>query len=153
MMRPYTRRARRLGFSMLELVMALAMLAVMVGYGMPAYVAYAARGHRIEAVVALHRAAQYVAVRMADGDIDSEPSLPAGLDRAPEQGRIVYRIEWVPGADGHAGYEIWAIPVDGGPMHGDACGTFVLDRFGARANRDARGAGVDAQACWAGREA
>ncbi|MBU6487270.1 MAG: prepilin-type N-terminal cleavage/methylation domain-containing protein [Burkholderiales bacterium] len=153
MMRPYARRARRLGFSMLELVIALAMLAVMVGYGMPAYVAYAARGHRLEAVVALHRAAQYIVVRMADRDIDSEPSLPAGLDRAPEHGRIVYRIEWVQGADSRTGYEIWAKPVDGGPMHGDACGTFVLDGFGMRSNRDARGVGLDAQACWAGRGA
>ena len=153
MMRPYTRRARRFGFSMLELVVALAMLAVMVGYGLPAYVAHAARGHRIEAVVALHRAAQYVAVRMTEVDIDSQPALPAGLDRVPEHGRIAYRIEWVPAADGRAGYEIWAIPVEGGPMHGDACGTFVLDRLGMRSNRDARGGGVDAQACWAGRAA
>lgn len=142
----------RAGFSMLELVIALAMAAVLSAYAVPAYMSYAARGHRIDAVIALHRAAQHIAEHPSVAG--RTPALPPGLGRAPEQGRTVYRLEMLSAGEGSGGYELHATPVDGGPMHGDACGTFVLDGLGARSNH--RGAVLDGaaiDACWAGRAA
>jgi type IV pilus assembly protein PilE len=137
------------GFSMLELVIALAIAAVLAAYAVPAYTEYAARGHRIDAVIALHRAAHYVAVNSVAAGYAR--ALPPGLDRAPGHGRTAYRLELLPGSDRNGGYEIVAIPVDDGPMRGDACGTFVLDGLGARSNRPAGSEGASSEACWSGR--
>ena len=136
---------------MLELVLALAMAAVLAAYAAPIYVSHTARGHRMEAVLALHRAAQYVAV---SASATGHPvALPPGLDRSPEHGRRVYRLELVSKQDRGAGYEIVAIPADDGPMRGDACGTYVLDGAGVRSNRAPSDDGARLDACWSGRPA
>lgn len=137
------------GFSLLELIVALAMMAVLAAYGVPTYVAYAARGHRVDAVVALHQAAQHVSAIAADPT--ARRALPADLARTPAHGRAVYRLELVWFNDRGGNYEIQAIPVEGGPMAGDACGTYVLDGLGARSNRMARTESANAHACWLGR--
>lgn len=143
-------RRRQTGLSMLELVVTLALSAVLSAYAVPAYVGYTARGHRIDAVIALHRAAQHMAANPPVAG--RAAAFPPGLDRAPAQGRAVYRLEWLPAPDGADGYEIQAVPLEGGPMHGDACGTFVLDALGTRSNRGAQALhGAAVQACWAGR--
>lgn len=139
------------GFSMLELVLALAMAAVLAAYAVPAYVSHTARGHRMDAVLSLHRAAQYAAVHA--GATGPAPALPPGLDQSPGYGRVVYRLELISVEDRRGGYEISAAPADDGPMRGDACGTFVLDGAGARSNRSPAGEGADLDACWSGRAA
>lgn len=142
------------GFSILEVVIALAMAAALAAYAVPTYVTYAARGHRIDAVVALYRAAQHVsAAAFGAGRVPVSQPLPAGLDRAPEHGRAVYRLELSPAGERSGGYVLRAAPVEEGPMRGDACGTFVLDGLGARSNRAAAGDVIDAVACWSGRAA
>jgi type IV pilus assembly protein PilE len=136
---------------MLELVLALAMAAVVAAYTVPAYLAHTARGHRMEAVLSLHRAAHYVAV---SGSATGHPLvLPRGLDRSPGHGRTVYRLELVSAQDRGGGYEIVAVPADDGPMRGDACGTFVLDGSGTRSNRAPAAGGTVLDACWLGRAA
>lgn len=139
------------GFSMLELVIALAMAAVLAAYAVPAYLAYTARGHRIDAVIALHRAAQYVVANPARAG--AAHALPPGLDRSPEQGRAVYRLAWLPADDFNGGYELRAMPIDDGPMRTDTCGTFVLNGLGMRSNRSAHIGGASVNACWAGQAA
>jgi type IV pilus assembly protein PilE len=144
-------RRHATGFSMLELVLALAMAAVLAAYAVPAYVSHTARGHRMDAVLALHRAAQHAAVSAASAG--PAPALPPGLDRSPAYGRVVYRLELISAEDRRGGYEISATPADDGPMRGDACGVFVLDGSGARSNRSPAGEGASLEACWSGRAA
>ena len=143
------------GFSMLELVIALAMVAVLVGYAVPSYRAYVARGHRIDAAIALHRAAQSIAAAGAASPaaLRTGLALPPGLRRVPESGRAVYRLELLPAGDSSGGYELQAIPVEDGPMQGDACGTFVLDGLGARSNLGAAAGEASVERCWSGRAA
>lgn len=148
---------------MLELVIALAMAAVLSAYAVPSYLAYVGRGHRIDAVIALHRAAQSVAAAEAASPaaLGIAYALPPQLSRVPEVGRIVYRLEWVRAGDASGGYELRAIPAADGPMRDDACGTFVLDGIGVRSNLSAdHGANVNRvtdgtsnERCWSGRAA
>ncbi len=145
------------GFSMLELVVALAMAAVLAAYAVPSYLAYAARGHRIDAVIGLHRAAQYLASNVAAprSAVGPAPALPSGLNRVPEHGRAVYRLELSPAGEASGGYELRAIPDGDGPMRNDACGTFVLDGLGVHRNVGPAGDSGSAsiERCWSGRAA
>ncbi|MGN6649846.1 prepilin-type N-terminal cleavage/methylation domain-containing protein [Trinickia sp.] len=151
------------GFSMLELVIALAMAAVLAAYAVPSYLAYAARGHRIDAVIALHRAAQSIAAAEAARPAAAATALalPTGLSRVPERGRVVYRLEWLRAGDTSGGYELHAIPAADGPMRADVCGTFVLDGLGVRSNLSPNLSASSSpiadsavsERCWSGRAA
>jgi len=142
---------------MLELVIALAVAAVLAAYAVPSYRAHAARGHRADAIVALHRAAQHVTATASDGashaGFGPVPALPAGLDRVPAHGRVIYRLEWSPAAMLNGGYELRAIPAEDGPMHDDVCGTFVLDGLGMRSNLGPAADARSVERCWSGRAA
>ncbi|MGH8780495.1 type IV pilin protein [Paraburkholderia sp.] len=128
---------RTTAFTLLELVIALAIAATLAVFAIPAYRSHIARAHRIDAAAALYRAAQFV----ESANPDAQRTLPPGLDRAPESGTAVYRLSVLPADATNGGYAIRAAPVDPGPMSDDACGTFVLDATGARTNRGAGGAG------------
>ncbi|WP_408647105.1 type IV pilin protein [Trinickia dabaoshanensis] len=149
--RAWRQRAETNGFSMLELVVALAMAAVLASYAIPSYRAYSARGHRIDAVIALHRAAQHIAANPAS--ISAPPRLPPGLESVSARGTIVYRLELSLSGDAGGEYELKAIPDAQGPMGGDPCGTFVLDTLGVRSNRNPALGGAGIERCWSGRAA
>ncbi|ACC71616.1 type IV pilin protein [Paraburkholderia phymatum] len=132
-------------FSLLELVVALAIAATLAAFAIPSYRDHIAKAHRTDAASALFRAAQFAesAVR-ADG-----APLPAGLDQAPQGGKAIYRLRILPADDTNGGYALEAQPLETGPMAGDACGTFILDATGLRNNRGAAGANPDD--CWSAR--
>ena len=129
-------------FSLLELIVALAIAATLAAFALPSYRGHIAKAHRTDAASALYRAAQFAE---SPAHTDGAP-LPAGLDQAPQGGRAVYRLRMRPADDTNGGYAIEAQPLDNGPMADDACGTFILDATGLRSNRNA--AGADASDCW-----
>lgn len=144
-------RPRHGAFSLLELVIALAILAVLAAYAVPAYVHHAARGHRIAVVTTLYRAAQFLEAN-ADRHIrPGDARLPAGLDQVPSDGAAVYRLYALPGDVENGGYALEAWPVESGPMRDDACGTFVLDATGKRSNRATAPRVPPNAECWSGR--
>jgi type IV pilus assembly protein PilE len=135
-------------FTLLELAMALAAMAIVAAFAMPSWHAQVARSHRVEAVTALYRAAQFV-----DTQTSAPAALPTGIDQAPPTGPPVYRLRLLAADESNGGYAIEALPESAGPMRDDTCGTFTLDATGARGNRPAGG---DATAsltenCWRGR--
>lgn len=130
------RRVRRNGtwrdrraFTLLELVVALAVAAIIAAFAMPGYRSQIVRSHRTEAMVATYRAAQFVDAQSAGAEF-----LPAGLDQAPQSGTAVYRLDVLPGDETNGGYVIEARPISSGPMRDDPCGIFRLDATGARTN-------------------
>ncbi|KVG67472.1 type IV pilin protein [Burkholderia pseudomultivorans] len=138
--------ARPSGFTLLELMIVLAIVAGLAGWGIPSYREHVARVHRASAVLALYRAAQYLET------FDGVPpaTLPDALAHAPPDGRPVYRVTRRPpaGDDAPMAYELEAIPLDTGPMRDDLCGAFTLHSDGTKSN--ARHDGNDAwnPACW-----
>lgn len=150
-------RSQASAFTLLELVIALAIGAIMVVYAVPSYRSHVARSHRIDAASALYRAAQFVEAGAA-GEVSPGMSsavspavspLPSGLDQAPPFGTPVYRLRALPADETNGGYAVEAQPLETGPMRDDACGTFTLDATGLRGNRTADGANApDSNICW-----
>ncbi|MFX1673138.1 type IV pilin protein [Paraburkholderia sp. A2WS-5] len=143
---------RERAFTLLELVIALAAVAIVAAFALPGWRSQLARGHRIDAVAALYRAAQYI-----EALSPLPASLPAGMDQAPPAGAAVYRLKLSAADEMNGGYTIVAAPVPGGPMRDDPCGAFVLDANGSRGNQmpgadaAALAAAPGARDCWSGR--
>jgi len=136
-------------FSLLELVVAMAIAVTLAVIAVPSYRAHVAKAHRTDAASALYRAAQFVeSSAYAEG-----ANLPNGLDQAPQSGTPVYRLRILAADDTNGGYTLEAQPSDSGPMSDDACGIFVIDATGQKTNRvSGNGAsGLSAEACWSAR--
>lgn len=140
MTRPHTS-----AFTLLELMIALAIAATLVVFAVPSYRSHVARTHRIDAASALYRAAQFV----EGATSDSATTLPPGLDQAPQFGMPIYRLHVLSADDANGGYSLEAAPTETGPMRDDACGIFTLDATGLRGNRSgANGAAPASGECW-----
>ncbi|MGU7773551.1 type IV pilin protein [Burkholderia sp. MR1-5-21] len=136
---------RSAAFTLLELMIALAIVAVLAGFAVPPYRQHVAHAHRASAVTALYRAAQYL--ETLDGV--PPPTLPDALAQAPAEGRAVYRLTIRRPDDGASvAYELEATPLDGGAMHDDACGAFTLRSDGTKGNVGQGGASEPDPACW-----
>ena len=132
-------------FTLLELMITLAIAAALAVFAVPSYRNQVARTHRIDAASALYRAAQFVEGAASDGT----STLPAGLDQAPQFGTPVYRLHVLPADNVNGGYSIEAAPSESGSMRDDACGIFTLDATGQRSNRSGAGGPTPASAqCW-----
>lgn len=133
------------GFTMIEMALVLAIAAWIAMVAVPSYQRYIARGHRLNAVVALYRAAQFIEASPA-----SLPAiLPDNWNRAPGYGKPVYRLTltWPEGKRSGA-YVLAAQPLDSGPMRDDACGTLVLYADGRRENHGRKMPQVANGECW-----
>lgn len=139
--------ARRTGFTLLELMIVLAIVGLLAGWGIPSYREHMTRIHRASAVSALYRAAQYLETL----DVGLPRAVPEALAHAPPDGRPVYRIALRPPRQGDAAPatdELNATPLDTGPMRDDACGTFILRSDGTKENRKRDGTEEWEPACW-----
>ena len=136
------------GFTLLELMITLSVAAIIATFAMPIYTQQVAREHRLDAVAALYRAAQYAESARTVSSNDAAPKLPTGVDQAPAIGPAIYVLRILGESEMNGGYSIEAQPVSGG----DACGIFSLDATGVRSNRLAEKlTPPKVAACWSGR--
>jgi type IV pilus assembly protein PilE len=139
------KRTHASAFTLLELMITLAIVAALAVFAVPTYRSHVARTHRIDAASALFRAAQFIEGAASDGIL----ALPPGLDQAPQLGAAIYRLHMLPADDANGGYSIEAVPSEAGPMHDDSCGIFTLDATGLRSNKSgANGAAPPSAECW-----
>jgi type IV pilus assembly protein PilE len=144
-----TARMKHAGFSLLELMIALGVAAVIAMYALPAYRTHVTHAHRLDAVAALSRAVQFVeTARLAQTTgIGDAITLPSGMSATAG-----YTLTVLPESATNGGYTIEAAPT--AAMQDDACGTFAIDATGLRSNRTHANAPLEAarsSSCWAGK--
>jgi len=144
---------RERGMGLAEVMICLAIVAVLTAYAMPSYRSHLMRAYRVDAVSALYRAAHFIEQQTADGGMTPPaPSLPNEFAQAPPAGIAIYRVTLASAAVDDGDYALEAMPLPDGPMQADACGTFVLDASGQRANRiDGALQTERVGVCWDGR--
>lgn len=137
------------GFSLLELMITLGVAAIIAMFAMPVYQQQMMKGHRLDAVAAIYRAAQYVeSARSASGN-DAALKLPAGFDQAPATGAPFYVLRLLAESEMNGGYSIEAEPVS---APNDACGIFAFDATGVKSNRALEKLTPPrVAACWSGK--
>jgi type IV pilus assembly protein PilE len=123
------------GFTLVEVVIAVALVAVLMALAAPSYFTYVQRAHRTEAIALLLRvAACQERTRARTGAYDASKCLPAALPR--------YHFDYGSGT-GPMAWTVQARPL--AAQLGDNCGMLALDHDGSRS---AEGNG---QKCWSGR--
>jgi type IV pilus assembly protein PilE len=126
------------GFSLLELVITLACIAVLSSMAWPSYQQYVMRSQRVNARTALLQAAVWLErSASANGNYPDHAQVPANVLRVPGQ---QYQLQIQSSAQS---YVLSAIPL--GAQASDACGVFTLNQLG---ERGVQGAQLTAALCW-----
>jgi type IV pilus assembly protein PilE len=140
-------RARR-GFTLVELMVALAVLGIVAALALPAFFEQLARARRTDLQAALMEDAAYMQHYYAAHDAYTDatpPRLP--LTRSPRGGAANYAIGVSVPAGDPASFVLTA--VRDGAMAADPCGDFTYDNLGRRdLVAGTFAAGRDAARCW-----
>lgn len=127
------------GFSMLELMLVTAIMALLTTLAVPAYQSLTVRSYRTEAIAVLMRTATcQERLRITFGKYDAGRCQPTQTSR--------YRYATVSDSAGGPGFLITAIPI--GRQAADHCGAMSLDHNGLRQVENVQ---ADAGRCWSGR--
>jgi type IV pilus assembly protein PilE len=140
------------GFTLIEVVIAMALLAILTAIAIPNYTAYVQRSNRSEARSQLLEITLWMERwRTENGRYDNPgnpgnppptPPFPTAYQQSPSTGTAKYTIAVAtPTA---IGYTITATPV--GVMAGDVCGDLWIDETGRRQFTVGPGASMDV--CW-----
>ena len=133
------KNSRELGFTLIELMIVVAIIAILSTIAYPSYKEYIAKGRRAEMKTVLLSAQQWMERFYTENyryDKDSTGAnvvVPAYLTVSPPQGGgKVYDIALGTGGDATARdtYRLKATPT--GAMTGDRCGVYSVDQYGRK---------------------
>lgn len=143
-------REKSRGFTLIEIMIALAIVGILSAIAVPSYFDYVRRANRAEAKAQLMEAAQFMqrfySLHNAydfQRDGKTAVALPDSLKRSPRTGAVRYNIAIVQSSP--TSYQLSATPVTD-----DACGILLLDNVGRRSTdtRRVKGNRMSADACW-----
>lgn len=146
------------GFTLVELIIAMAIIALLARIAIPAYMESVNRGKRAQAQVAVTGLAQSFERYFSNCNSYNSSTCVLGASinasnaptiyppSVPATGTAFYTLT-VNIPAGGASYTISATPVAGGSMANDKCGTFTLASDGTK-NITGQAAGVAITDCW-----
>ena len=138
--KPFTRSS---GFSLVELMVTVTIVAVLAAIALPSYASYIARARRADAIGQLVQAAQFMQRFYAANDSFSRDragnnvinQIPRSLKQSPSDSVKIYDLAIPMGPaplTNPVGFTLHMMPVADGVMAQDACGTFTLTSTGLR---------------------
>ncbi|PIF78875.1 type IV pilus assembly protein PilE [Variovorax sp. 54] len=148
------------GFTLIEVMVVVAIVAILAAIAMPNYQEYVRRSKRVEAQGVLMEAAQFMQryysandrYTLASGQTTAQTEqksktgslLPTALQQSPQSGTPNYTIA-VFASDDPPAYTLQATRT--GSMSGDRCGMLTLSGQGTRGVKD-QATGLGAADCW-----
>lgn len=131
---------RRTGFTLIEVLIVMAVITILVLIALPSYREQIARARRAEARTQLLQAAQFMQRFYAANDSFQTDraggavvdAVPPPLRQSPPDGAPVYLLAIPPAGLTAARFELRMEPIAQGGMSNDKCGTFTLTSEGRR---------------------
>ncbi|MFG5777952.1 type IV pilin protein [Comamonas sp. J-3] len=140
---PVKRQTNR-GFTLVEVMIVVAILAILTAIALPTYKEYVFRSHRSDAQAGLLQAAQWLE-RAATANGNYPTALPQALTWSSDTSKR-YTISFVSG-NSTTSYTLQAVPKAGGAQANDRCGTFRLSYNGEQSNTNLA-SGTSSKDCW-----
>jgi type IV pilus assembly protein PilE len=135
---------RTRGFTLIEAMVAMTIIAILAAIAIPNYTQYVQRSNRSDARGQLLQAAQWMERWRTERGSYAGAVLPVALRCAPANTTGICRnYDLTVAIPNAAAYALTATPVVAGPMNGDVCGAMTLDATGARGQ-----GGGTADICW-----
>ncbi len=136
-----SRHALAAGFTLIEVMIVVAIISILAAIALPSYTSYIARANRADARTQLMQVGQFMQRfygandrydTIRDGSVDVIDRIPDSLKQSPADSTALYSLEIPSATLTNSAYVLRMVPVAGGKMDGDECGTFTLSSTGVR---------------------